>query len=164
MTKQIYLLILVTGLLNLAAAVSSMADEVKFEGARKCITTRTLKSTAVVDDLNILFIKAGKTIYHNILPRQCQGLSRTRSFSYSTLSGSLCNFDTIQILDRHGRQGRSCRLGYFYAITIEDVPAIIEMSRRPLETEPQPPGKEEVIIKPEEIITESDEPRDSTPN
>ena len=158
MTKQFFMLILVAGLLILSAAVSSMADEVKFEGARKCITTRTLKSTAVVDDLNILFIKKGKTIYHNILPRQCQGLSQTRSFSYSTLSGSLCNFDTIQVLDRHGRHGRSCRLGYFYTITIEDVPGIIEMSRRPLEAEPQPPATAE------EIIVEPDESEDSPPN
>ena len=160
MTKQLFLLILVAGLLNLAAAVSSMADEVKFEGARKCITTRTLKSTAVVDDLNILFIKVGKTIYHNILPRQCQGLSRTRSFSYTTLSGSLCTFDTIQILDRHGRQGRSCRLGYFYEINTEELRALVERSRRPPGPESQLPDKEEIIIEPEEIITESDEPRD----
>ncbi len=104
MTKQIYMLIVMACLLNLSVAVSSMADEVKHENARNCILTRSLKSTAVVDDMNILFIKVGKTIYHNILPRQCQGLSRTRSFSYTTLSGSLCIFDTIQIIDRHGRQ------------------------------------------------------------
>ncbi len=158
MTKQLCMLILVAGLLNLSAAVSSMADEVKDEDARNCISTRTLKSTAVVDDLNILFFKVGKTVYHNILPRQCKGLSRYRIFSYTTLSGSLCNFDTIQVLDRHGRQGRSCRLGYFYAITIEDVPGIIEMSRRPLEAEPQPPATAE------EIIVEPDESEDSTPN
>ena len=160
MTKQIYMLIVMACLLNLSVAVSSMADEVKHENARNCILTRTLKSTAVVDDLNVLFIKKGDTIYHNILPRECKGLSRTRQFSYTTLSGSLCNFDTIQPLDNHGMEGRTCRLGYFYEITTEDLRALVERSRRPPGPESQFPDKEEIIIEPEEIITESDEPRD----
>ena len=163
MAKPTYMLIVIACLLNLSVAVSSMADEVKYENARSCILTRTLKSTAVVDDRNVLFIKKGNTIYHNILPRQCKGLSRYKQFSYRTTAGSLCNFDTIRVLDGHGFESRSCRLGYFYEISTEDLRTLVEMSRRPPEPEPQPPDKEEEIIKPEEIITESDEPQGSMP-
>ena len=158
MTKQIYIPILLACLLNLPATDSSMADEVKDDDARRCISTRTLKKTAVVDDLNILFFKVGKTIYHNILPRQCTGLSRNRMFSYSTLSGSLCEFDTIQVLDGFGVEGRTCRLGYFQPITLEDIPALVNGPPRSAEPQPLPPAKTE------DVISETDESGDPTQN
>ena len=160
MTRQISMLIVLACLINLSTAVSSMADELMEEGVRKCITTRTLKSTAVINDRNILFMKAGRTIYHNILPQQCKGLSKYRQFSYTTLSGSLCNFDNIQIVDDHGRQGRFCRLGVFHEVTIEDIPDIVKSLYGPTETQspPQPPAKME------EIIVEDDEPGEPTLN
>ena len=68
MTKQIYTLMLLTCLVNLFAVASSLADEVIVENARKCISTRTVIRTEVVDDLNILFFTRGKTVYLNILP------------------------------------------------------------------------------------------------
>lgn len=154
MTKQISMLIVLACLINLSTADSSMADELMEEGVRKCITTRTLKSTAVIDDWNILFMKAGNTIYHNILPRRCKGLSKYRQFTYTTLSGSLCNFDNIQIPDDHSRNGRFCRLGVFYEVTIEDIPDIVKSLYGPTVTrpKPQPPARTE------EIIVEDDEP------
>ena len=163
MTKPNYMSIVMACLLNLSVADSSMADEAKNENARNCILTRTLKSTAVVDDRNVLFVKKGNTVYHNILPRECRGLSRYKQFSYSSISGSLCNFDTIEVLDSHGLESRSCRLGYFYKITTEDLRTLVDRSRRPPEPESQPPDKEQEIIKPKEISTKSDDPQDATP-
>ena len=72
MTMRIYTLILLACLLNHSAAGSSLADEVKVESARKCINTRIVKRTEVVDDLNILFFMRGKTVYLNILPPTVQ--------------------------------------------------------------------------------------------
>lgn len=160
MTKQIFMLIVLACLVNLSTGVSSMADELTDESVRTCISTRTVKSTAVVDDRNILFMKVGKTIYHNILPQRCEGLSKYRQFSYTTLSGTLCNFDSIQITDDHGRQGRFCRLGVFYEVTIEDIPDIVKSLYRPTESQPppQPPAKME------EIIVEDDQPGEPTLN
>ena len=161
MIKQTYMLILLACLLNLSAAVSSLADEVKVENARKCINTRIVTRTEVVDDLSILFFMRGKTVYLNILSRQCRGLSRDRRFSYSTSVGRLCNLDTIRILLDSGiglQEGRSCRLGYFHPVAKEDIPAIIAGPDKLPERVPLPPAEIE------EITVETDEPQDSTPN
>ena len=148
MTKQIYTLMLLTCLVNLFAVVSSLADEVIVENARKCISTRTVKRTEVVDDLTILFFTRGKTVYLNILPRQCRGLSQDRRFSYSTSFGRLCNRDNIRVLRDAGmslQEGRSCRLGYFYPITKEDIAAVVEELHRLPEPVPVPPAQTEEI-------------------
>jgi len=159
MIKQIFALLLLACLLNLLATIPALADEEEEKGGRGCISLRTLKKTAVVDDRNILFIKVGnKTVYHNILPKQCTGLSRLRAFSYSTNSGSLCNFDTIQILNEHGREGKSCRLGYFHEMTMDEIPALVEGLSRAPESEPRPPADVE------EIIEEPGEAAESMPN
>ncbi len=49
------------------------------------------------------------------------------------------------------REGRSCRLGYFYEVTEEDIAAILERVPQPPQAEPLPPAE------PEEIIKETDE-------
>ncbi len=82
-----------------------MADEVEEEGPRNCLTTRRITKSIVVNDLNILFLVTGKTAYLNILPKQCNGLSRYRRFSYRTTAGSLCNLDTIQVVSGSGLRG-----------------------------------------------------------
>ncbi len=152
------MLLLLAGLLNLPAALPSLADEVKDDNTRRCITTRNLKSTRVVNDLNILFYMVGKTVYHNILPRQCKGLARYGSFSYRTTAGSLCSSDSIQILQGNSALGgRHCRLGSFHRITKEDADEIIKGPDRPPMLNPPPPADVEDIIK------ESDQPQSSTP-
>ena len=160
MIKQIYTLMLLTCLVNMFAVASSLADEVIVENARKCISIRTVKRTEVVDDLTILFFTRGKTVYLNILPRQCRGLSQDRRFSYSTSFGRLCNRDNIRVLRDAGmslQEGRSCRLGYFYPIT-KDIAAVIEELHRLPEPVPVSPAQTE------EITAETDESQDPTPH
>ena len=160
MIKKIHVLVLLACLLSLLAAVPSLADEVKVEGARKCIGTRAVKRTEVVDDQIVLFFTRGKTVYVNVLPRECKGLSRDRRFSYSTSFGRLCNLDRIRILHDSGsglREGRSCRLGSFHPLTKEDIaPFIDALQKSPEPQLPSPPG-------PVDIILETDESRDSAP-
>ena len=153
MTKRICILILIACLLNLSAADWSRADDEKVASARKCLSVRWVTNTRVVDDLNILFFTAGKTVYHNILPRQCKGLSSYGRFSYTPISGRLCNIDTIQTFG-----GRSCQLGYFHPINKEDARAIIEGPHRLPEPKPLPSAEVE------DVTVESDEPPDSTLN
>jgi len=154
--------ILLACLLNLPAAVPSMADEadeVEEEGPRNCLTTRRITKTIVVNDLNILFLVTGKTAYLNILPKQCKGLSRYRRFSYRTTAGSLCNLDTIQVVGGSGGYlGRSCVLGSFHPVDKADALAIIEEPRRRPDPKPLPPADVE------DIIGESDDPSDPTLN
>ena len=157
MIKQLYVLMFPACLLGLSTAISSLADEETDENVRNCINTRSLRTTEVVDDSNILFYLSGKTIYLNILPRECKGLSRDRRFSYTTSGTSLCNFGTIRILsDRGGglREGKVCRLGYFHLTSRE---AIAEARERGSESpRAKPPAGAEV----EEIGEETDDSED----
>jgi len=164
MTKQIYIPILLACLLNLPAAVPSMADEadeadeVREEGPRNCLTTRRITKSIVVNDLNILFLVTGKTAYLNILPKQCKGLSRYRRFSYTTTAGSLCNLDTIHVVSGSSYPGRSCVLGSFHPVDKADALAVME----------KPPARPDAKSLPsaevEDIIGESDDPSDPTLN
>ena len=149
MTNSKCMLIVVTCLLNMSISVSAMADDEKDDKSRGCISTRTLKTTAVVDDRNVLFIKVGDTIFHNILPKVCKDLARYQQFSYATTAGSLCNFDTIYVLDAQGRESRSCRLGKFYEISTEELRVLVENSRRLPDSDRQPPDEDDEPNKPE---------------
>lgn len=146
MSKQTLAMTLLGCMLYLPAADLAMADEVKDESVRKCINMRQIRSTDVVDDRNILFYTSGKTVYHNILPKQCKGLARAGSFSYRIATGRLCDLDTIKILDTYSSiHGISCPLGVFHQISKDDVPAILEGPGDPTETEPLPPAEVEDI-------------------
>lgn len=150
------MLILWACLLNVPAADLSLADEVNDESVRRCIPYGKLTSVAVIDDRNVLFFMIGKPIYHNILLQNCIGLAQSGRFSYSPFAGAVCAFDQIRLVG--SLLGRSCQLGYFYRVTKEDLPAIIEGPQGPLKPRPLPSAKVE------EISTESDEPREPTQN
>ena len=138
------LLIVISCVIGLSVANSSMADdEEEKDNSRNCIQTRTLKSTAVVDDRNVLFVKIGNSVYHNRLPKDCKGLGKYKQFSYTTSSGSLCSLDTIRVMDATGRENRSCRLGKFYEITTDELRALVEESQNPKKPDPQDSDKEE---------------------
>ena len=49
------------------------------------------------------------------------------------------------------REGRSCRLGYFYEVAEEDIAMLLERKNQPPQAQPLPPAE------PEEIIEETDE-------
>ena len=157
MIRQKSHLVVLSCLLCLSAVDSPQAEEEGVQ-SRNCISTRSLKSTYVIDDLNILFVKTGNSYYHNVLPKQCTGLSRTRAFSYATLSGSLCSFDTIRVLDESGGDGKSCRIGVFYPIEREDIPGIVNGAGGRPAPAPLPSAE------PEDVIVESDKSEESTSN
>ncbi len=154
--KQICKFVWLTCLLALLNPGPSLADEEKDENARNCINVSRIRSTKVVDDSSILFYMSGKTVYHNILPRQCRGLSRENRFSYRVSGNSLCQLDLIRILYDSGvgiEEGPACGLGYFHEVTQEDIEIILDREPRPTQPEPLAPAE------PEEIIKETDESR-----
>jgi hypothetical protein len=158
MIKRIHLLVLSISLAGLLAVTPSLADEVAVDiddtNATKCIRVRSLKNTKVVDDLNIIFYMVGNKTYHNILPRQCNGLAREDRFSYETRSGSLCDIDMIRVLYPAGvglQPGNSCRLGLFHPISKEDAKALLEQVNEPIQAEPIP------LPEPEEIGSDREE-------
>lgn len=92
------------------------------EGER-CINTRNIRSTDVLDDRTILFRMRGRDYYVNYLRNDCPGLVREERFSYRTTGGRLCQVDTIRVLEQFGgfiQEGMSCGLGVFYPISEEE--------------------------------------------
>ena len=152
--KQTYNFVWLACLLALPSPGASLADEEKAENARACINASVIRNTRVLDDSNILFYVRGSSIYHNIMPKRCIGLSREGRFSYHRTTSSLCSNDTIRVLSGSAsgmREGRSCRLGYFYKVTEEDIAMLLERKTQPPQAQPLPPAE------PEEIIEETDE-------
>jgi hypothetical protein len=127
------------------------------ENTERCIDLRRVRRTEVVDDRNILFYMNGDTVYHNILPRRCNGLAREDRFSYKTSIGRLCDLDTIAVLynDMNGlREGNRCGLGLFHKITKEDAEAYKEAEKQGPAANPLP------MPEPEEVDDETDNPED----
>ena len=92
------------------------------EGQR-CIITRSIRDTDVIDDGTILFLMRGGEFYVNPLDRNCRGLTRERRFSYRISAGRLCSIDSIRVLQQFGntvQEGVSCGLGRFYPVTEEE--------------------------------------------
>jgi len=152
MINRMHLLVLTIGLSGLLAVTPSLADEAVDEidnvNAKNCIRVRSLRSTKIVDDLNIIFYMIGSDTYHNILPRQCHGLKREGRFSYKSSTGS-----TIRLLYQAGsglQEGNACRLGLFHPISKEDAAALIDGPIEPPQAKPVP------LPEPEEIGADSE--------
>ena len=92
------------------------------EGER-CITTRNIRDTDILDARTILFRMRGGDYFVNYLRHDCPGLAREERFSYRTTGGRLCQVDTIRVLEQFGgfiQEGMSCGLGVFYPISEEE--------------------------------------------
>lgn len=140
---------------SLAIAQEEPAEdmaELEATGER-CIVTRRISRTKVVDDRTIIFyMRGGDTTYVNILPRPCNGLAREDRFSYQAQSSRLCDIDGIVVLYQAGttlRGGANCRLGLFHEISREDADAIIEGPQKP-PANPLPMPEPEEIGEPDE--------------
>jgi len=131
-------------------------DDSIIEGQR-CLSSRPIRKTEVLDDQNILFYMRGTAIYLNHLPKPCKKLAQSGRFLYRTTVARLCKSDMITILRDTGlglSTGRSCKLGTFWGITEEDVKKI--KAPRTIEPKPVPTAK------PEQPGTEQTEASDQT--
>lgn len=152
--KRISLLSLLAGL-----AVPTFAQDeepVRDDSVTNCISVRSIRSTDIIDDRNVLFFMRGDVVYHNILSRRCPGLAREDRFSYRTAASRLCDIDSINVLYRDARgmrPGAACGLGKFIKITREDARALKE---GPTE---EPPPKPLPMPEPEEIGAEKEAER-----
>ena len=92
------------------------------EGER-CINTRNIRNTDILDERTILFRMRGDDYFVNYLRHDCPGLLREERFSYRTSGGRLCQVDTIRVIEQFGgfiQEGMSCGLGVFYPISEEE--------------------------------------------
>lgn len=155
MYKPMKKLLLASAALLFTIPVTAQEPEepVLDENTVRCVNLRMVRRTEIVDDKNILFYMRGGDVYHNILPRACNGLERENRFSYKTSMNRLCNLDTITVMYNSPgmRQGNSCGLGYFHKISEEDAEAFKEQQDAAPEAKPLP------LPEPGEVDDEADE-------
>lgn len=109
---------------------------------QRCVNTRPISRTEIVDDQDILFHMRNGEIYLNHLRKTCKRLAEEGRFAYSTTTSRLCTDDIISVLTDSGfglTTGRSCKLGNFYAVTEEQAEKI--KAPRTIEPKPVPPAE-----------------------
>ena len=146
--KRIYGLAAAFFVLTLVPTASTLAEDEGDvdEGGERCIDTRRISSTQIIDKQNILFHMRDRTIYVNELPRSCPGLRRGKTFSYRTTISRLCSNDFITLLDTFGMgmtRGPSCGLGKFRPITKEEAQALRDGTDAHIEPEAIEPAEPE---------------------
>lgn len=133
--------------LNTAVPADSLPDnDIALEGGEKCIDTRRVRRTEVIDDRNILFYMKNGEIYRNQLPRRCSSLRQEKRFMYRTSLSRLCDIDMITVLYSGGssmNKGATCSLGKFYPVSEDEAKAL--RGEPELETQPIPPAEPEDI-------------------
>jgi len=146
--KHAYILAAALCLLTLTPTASTYAqDEGDVdEGGERCIDTRRISDTKIIDKQNILFHMRDRTIYHNELPHACFGLRRGKAISYRTSMSRLCSNDFITVLENYGMgmsRGPSCGLGKFRPITEEEATALRDGPDAEIEPKPIEPAEPE---------------------
>lgn len=100
-------------LISLVLVAALAAAETPAVTTRDCVTTHTLRSTAVLDDRTILFQLRDGSVWKNTLDFSCASLGFHEAFSYESHGSQLCDMDTIKVFQPFGNAGASCRLGKF---------------------------------------------------
>lgn len=136
-------------LLSCVPAGADQPDEVdkalEDMGGIRCISTRRILRTEILDEQNILFYLRGRETYRNELPRPCRELLRERRFSYRSHMGRLCDTDFITVLMDYGgslEEGTSCGLGNFQPVSEDEIAAL--KGEQDVEAAPLPPAEPEV--------------------
>ena len=148
--KRVYGLAAACCALSLSPFAATLADEAPIEEGERCLSSRSISRTEVIDDQNVLFFVRGSAIYLNHLPKTCPRLALERRFIYETSVGRLCESDHITVLMDGGFAavaGHHCRLGRFHPISREQVQALMEPPE--LQPEPLPPAEPEEPEEPE---------------
>lgn len=142
--ERAYTLAAAACLLTLLPIATTLADEAIGEEGERCLRSRSISRTEVIDDYTILFYLRGKAIYRNTLPRRCARLARDRRFMYRTTVSRVCKSDHITVLTDSGfgsGTGPTCRLGRFHLISEEEAEAL--RGEQEIEPEPIPPAEPE---------------------
>ncbi len=107
-----------------APLAAAEPEEDAIDASKRCINTGSILQTRIIDDGNIVFMMRRDKMYLNTLRGTCTGLARRGSFTYTIQTRSLCELETINVIeDGHIGQalGRSCTLGRFQPVTMEEL-------------------------------------------
>jgi len=115
-------------------------------GAMECISNARLESTAVVDDLAVLFIERSGRSYLNVLEETCTDLARYGLFQVSrdvvaastpqmgaVQTNRLCTRDFIvpYRFETRVSNSRPCPLGWFFDVSAEQVDRLMQLRPAP---------------------------------
>ena len=108
----------------------------------ECISNARLESTAVVDDLAVLFIERAGRTYLNVLEGTCTDLERFGRFQVSrdvvaattpqmgaVQTNRLCTRDFIvpYMFETRASDSRPCPLGWFFEVSPEQVDRLMQL-------------------------------------
>jgi hypothetical protein len=116
--------LLVSGLVCAAFVAADEEDSYVEDGFSRCVNIGLILRTKVVDDSHVIFVMRNDELLLNTLRSRCSGLARRGSFTYKINSRSLCELDRIAVIDGGSFSeplGRSCSLGRFRPVTMEDL-------------------------------------------
>ena len=87
------------GAMHSPSALAQVSDG----AARSCLHHPSIKRTKVLNSQNILFVMRDDSMYRNALPKQCPGLQRNGTLSYTYSNNSdICAGSTFTVLQRVG--------------------------------------------------------------
>lgn len=92
-----WLLVLGVGVIPLEHA---QGQDGKTSVAQSCLYQPTIKRSKVLNDRNILYVTKDNQSYNNVLPKQCPGLRRDTTLSYTYVNSKLCAGSTFTVLMR----------------------------------------------------------------
>lgn len=153
---------------------TSAADERSI--GQPCIHHPSIKRSKVLNDRNIMFVMNDKTIYNNVLPRQCPGMKPNATLSYTYSNNSdLCNGATVTVMQRVGASSMTtpitipgtnqhiafpaaafvptfvCPIGLFVPVTQDEVDLIIASTREQQSSRRQARRSGRDVIKTESV-------------
>ena len=115
-----------------AGTTSAFAQDNAADAMAACIYINGIGHTQVLDDRNVLFFMRNRVTYRNTLLGTCPGLRAENHFMYGQdIGNSLCKGNLINVLASSGggfghyERGASCWLGYFQAISDDEVAELV---------------------------------------
>lgn len=124
--------------LSVEEILTQTADPDSYGDSPRCIATRRIRSSNVLNDQHVAFQVSATKYYLVQFRNHCPMLERNATISYETRSGRLCALDTIRGLIGLGstaRFGPPCQIPGFQEITRDQLVALSqqlkETRRRP---------------------------------
>jgi len=110
------------------AILNEASDSEGYGAMERCISTRSIRSTRVLDDRHVVFELPSKTYYLVQFQHRCHQLRRNSSITFETRGGQLCRLDSIRAIDnfRAGSIGPPCSIPGFYEVTADQVALLRE--------------------------------------
>lgn len=108
----------IEALLNQASAAEEYGGE-----QEKCIQSRSIRDTRILDDRHIVFEMPGETYYLIQFKHRCPQLRRNSALIYESRANRLCRLDFIKAANgfHTGDVGPPCSIPGFIPITAEQV-------------------------------------------